>query len=321
MSSATSDQLLHEAYELIEAEKHDEAQAILKPFLEENPDNADAWWLYAHAVTDAETGRMALNQVLRIDDSYQEAQTLLTQLDENSGSDFGAIETPPGLPEDSDMVQAGALDQDDLAGFSLEDTGPIFGDRVVEAEAQESGRGGLRFILMALLLIVVVVVAAILVVNPFAPADTTEATSQPTPQATSVAQQDTPTSEAVMLEALPALETVSDEANSSVTAVLSDFDLVEQGIGTSETSMGNTLLASICTTGGTFRDDLSGSMDALAAVSDGVADDVGALGVAFIDCESDRLLRIIAVSIEDAIAFNNGDIDASVYQSSWSAAA
>jgi thioredoxin-like negative regulator of GroEL len=79
--SEAHQEALEQAYELIEADKLAEAEAILKPILGREPDNVDAWWLYAHAVTDPETARMALNQVLNLDNNYEGAQELLQQLD------------------------------------------------------------------------------------------------------------------------------------------------------------------------------------------------------------------------------------------------
>ena len=72
---------LKQAYDLIEAGNPDGAKALLRPILEIEKDNADVWWLYSHAVTDAETARLALNNVLRVDPNYPEARDLLSQLE------------------------------------------------------------------------------------------------------------------------------------------------------------------------------------------------------------------------------------------------
>ena len=70
---------LSRAYDIVEAGKFDEARAILEPILADNRDNADAWWIYAHAVTDPEEGRHALENVLRINPRYPDAAELLAQ--------------------------------------------------------------------------------------------------------------------------------------------------------------------------------------------------------------------------------------------------
>src|SRR5258705_11163420 len=72
---------LKQAFGLIEAGNLEDAKALLRPILESEKDNADVWWLYSHAVTDAETARLALNNVLRIDPTYPDARELLGQLE------------------------------------------------------------------------------------------------------------------------------------------------------------------------------------------------------------------------------------------------
>ncbi len=72
---------LKQAFSLIEAGNLEDAKAILRPILESDKDNADVWWLYSHAVTDPETARLALNNVLRIEPDYPDARDLLNQLE------------------------------------------------------------------------------------------------------------------------------------------------------------------------------------------------------------------------------------------------
>ena len=79
MSSDETQSALSRAYDLVEAGKYDEARAILEPILADNRDNADAWWIYAHAVTDPDEGRNALENVLRINPRYPDAAELLAQ--------------------------------------------------------------------------------------------------------------------------------------------------------------------------------------------------------------------------------------------------
>jgi tetratricopeptide (TPR) repeat protein len=106
---------LSQAYGLIEADDLSEAVALLKPVLAENPNNADAWWLYAHAVDDADDARAALSTVLSLDPNYPEAQRLLDLLDEASrgaGNPLNDMslqpirtipDLPPAMPEDDEM--------------------------------------------------------------------------------------------------------------------------------------------------------------------------------------------------------------------------
>lgn len=144
-------QSLSEVYDLIEANDLNEAERLLKPILSEHPDNADAWWLYAHAVQDPEAARMALNTVLKIDEDYPEAKSLLQTLDEKYPE---AVFVPPSLP---DLPESTVTDDDFDEDLDDED---------FEEEPEPSGRSGLLLMLLALLAIAVVVIGVIL--NPLA---------------------------------------------------------------------------------------------------------------------------------------------------------
>lgn len=74
------DSTLTQAYELIEANRIDEARDLLTPLLNEHPDNADLWWVYAHAVDDPAQARLALENVKRLDGDYSDLDTLLAEL-------------------------------------------------------------------------------------------------------------------------------------------------------------------------------------------------------------------------------------------------
>lgn len=178
MSDAT-EQALTRAYELIEADQPGEAEELLKPILAQEADNADAWWLYAHAVSDPETARMALNQVLKLDSNYEGAQELLDQLDELKPAQGTLSERatfvmgpPPNLPEDEDIESPEFLaDLDDAKpspAFALDDDFSL--DDVEEADSragspQRSSR--LPALLLTLLLLALVIVVILLVLNPF----------------------------------------------------------------------------------------------------------------------------------------------------------
>ncbi|MCC7450784.1 MAG: tetratricopeptide repeat protein [Anaerolineae bacterium] len=81
MTDATRSQL-QQAYRLIQQEELDQAIAILKPIVASQPNNADAWWLMANAVSEPEEARAALQNVLRLNPSNTQARELLDQLNE-----------------------------------------------------------------------------------------------------------------------------------------------------------------------------------------------------------------------------------------------
>jgi hypothetical protein len=114
MSSTPVDQTLSQAYSLIEAGNPQEAKRLLQALTVTEKNNADVWWVYAHAVDEPDTARQALNNVLRIDPDYPGARDLLTTLENNAlaDDDFGfdinddetsqipaAPALPPTLPD------------------------------------------------------------------------------------------------------------------------------------------------------------------------------------------------------------------------------
>lgn len=74
--------ILSQAYDLIEANRIDEARGLLEPLLVSHADDVDVWWLYAHSVNDPHRARRALDRVQSLDAlRYPRAKTLLQDLD------------------------------------------------------------------------------------------------------------------------------------------------------------------------------------------------------------------------------------------------
>ncbi len=69
----TTRELLKEAYRLIRRDQPELARDILRPILEDEPENAHAWWLLAYSVDDPHEVREALTKVLEIDPGYTNA--------------------------------------------------------------------------------------------------------------------------------------------------------------------------------------------------------------------------------------------------------
>jgi cytoskeletal protein RodZ len=347
MSNATN-QALSEAYELIEADRLAEAEAILKPILADEPNNADAWWLYSYAVTDVETARMALNTVLHLDSNYPGAAELLKTLEEkypehtSAKSEIRKLASQPpslpDLPEDEDM--------EPVVNY-LDDSEPILArDRQMKHDPpvpKPAKRPSRLPIYAGLVLLVLLVIALVLLVLRPGVAPSTALTptsvqqaaamtpttdSQQTDEA-SVDQQTeavtAPTEETTAEATVSPLEAevtpVSDTAANSVQGALSDFTLAVDGIGTLDTQLGTTLVAGVCTTSGQqLRDTLTGSMNALSAVADTIGNSE-AIGVRLVNCETSEVLRVIAVPIAEAATFAAGQSDDAAYQSKWVAVA
>ncbi len=103
MSSDETQAALSRAFELVEAGNNEEARAILDPILAANPNNADAWWVYAHAADDPAEGQRALEKVVSINPEYPGASDLLEMARERFAEEEAAMpsrpQVPPSLPE------------------------------------------------------------------------------------------------------------------------------------------------------------------------------------------------------------------------------
>lgn len=96
---------LSQAFQWIEAGRPEEAIALLRPLLDnELRDDAEAWWVYAHAVSDTDDARRALETALRLDPNMTDAADLLRRINELPGkratATVGRITTPAAVPGD-----------------------------------------------------------------------------------------------------------------------------------------------------------------------------------------------------------------------------
>ena len=72
-----ADEQLQKAYQFIKDGQKVRAEVILRPLVEADADNADAWWLLANAVYEPDEIRAALRQVLRLRPDHAKAQLML----------------------------------------------------------------------------------------------------------------------------------------------------------------------------------------------------------------------------------------------------
>jgi hypothetical protein len=221
-------QSLSEIYELIEANDLNEAERLLKPILSEHPDNADAWWLYAHAVQDPEAARMALNTVLKLDEDYPEAKQLLQSLDEKYPE---AVFIPPSLPD----LPATPSSNDNDFDLDFDEDEFDDDDEELEEEAEADGRSGLILMVLALLAIAVVVIGVLL--NPLGTGSDDDST--PTSVAFALTEDGSEENGAIDENALTATaiaqgsDQPADEVGLTSTAIVAEGTAAaaEQGIG------------------------------------------------------------------------------------------
>ena len=102
MTSPSTPEELVEAYRLLKAGQRQQAGAILKPYLAGHQDDARAWWLMAHAVSNRDVARQCLEQVLKIDPTHERARARLAALAPAPAARL--TETPDDEPDDSFFV-------------------------------------------------------------------------------------------------------------------------------------------------------------------------------------------------------------------------
>lgn len=81
---------LVQAHTLIKSGQRQAAHQVLKTYLDQNPRDADGWWLMAHAVSQPENVQKCLERVLRINPRHEKARARLAEL------------TPSPIVDDSD---------------------------------------------------------------------------------------------------------------------------------------------------------------------------------------------------------------------------
>jgi hypothetical protein len=327
------DQSLTRAYDLIEEDRLDEARAILEPILEIDKENTDAWWLYAHAVTDPEQAKQALSNVQRLDPEYPELDELLQTFEPQSRiSSIGRLQSPSLLPP----LPA------TLPGIVDDEEGDDDWDALDEEEDDSLPLWRRPAFLLAVGLLIFVIVAALVI---FRPGDQPQVTATTTDVASNQSVDETPTIPFIAVESpVPAqtegipteesfegIPTLAEETSTQVSESagnptspnfdtlsqsLANFTLAEAGISTEQTSLGNTVVANVCTTpGAELRSALEQVMSVLANNATGLG--VDALGTRMLDCTTNTPLLVIGASANDMTAYATGSLTEREFQARW----
>lgn len=321
MSSDETQSALARAYELVEAGQYADARAILDPILAAEPNNADAWWVYAHSVTTAEDGRAALENVVRIDPRYPGASELLAQARSlaPAAPDASNIPAPPvSIPEE-------AVAEPDDFDTDFDD---LVETRQRRAAQPSQQKGGVPILPIALGLAGLIVIALLVLPNLLpapspTPEDSTNVAAVPTESANTAATEEAP--EATRRPTItPTIEGATPEASSgsadftAVSEALASFPLAPAGIATSETSLGNTLVASVCSAPGReMRMLLPQVMNAFAAQSASLDAAVQAIGVSLVNCETNASMLTVATEVITAQSYAGGDLSNAEFAATW----
>lgn len=326
MSSNTIDQTLTTAYDLIEAERLYEAQALLKPLLDTQKNNPDVWWLYAHAVTDIEVARNALETVLRLDAGYPGASELLRDLEAKAPRPAGikrvaARPAPATLPDLPSERTSGEEDEPDF-DFEIEDTAK---------RTNAPARSRLGMLLAAIVGAVVIGLLLLVILSALnRPRDTQTVDATPTTQiivveatieSSPVPLQTLDTTDVPLITETVDASSVADIDFIPFYAALDLFEVPDDGVRVTQTpSFGDTLLVTVCadpTDLDGLRETTNDVMDILANQSAPIATSVNAVGVELRNCQSQSSLRIIAVGIQDALAYAEGSITQDAFSALW----
>jgi len=314
--SVQREQALSKAFELIEADQLQEARTILKPILDTDKDNPDVWWLYAHAVTDPEAAHLALTNVRRLAPDYLNVSELLDALETRASAHLSGSASADGEPSFlppvpstlPGLLGAKAASEDDEPDFLDEEPDiPIFRRPVF---------------LLILGSIIFVVIAVFVILRPPSEQENISVTPLITSQEIST---NLPTVEFVatspsdVTQQSTTLEPATSVGDlSGLYDALAPFDVPEDGISISQTNLGNTLVASVCTEAGRkLRDTLPEVIKTFAEQANDLSGEIQALGTRMVDCATNTTLLVIGVSINDAQAYAGGDLSDEVFQSRW----
>lgn len=319
MSDTASPELMR-AYRLIEEEDLEQARTLLDSYLERNSNNPDAWWLYAHAVTDPAQAQDALRSVLRLNPNYPGAKALLAE-SETALSARTALPrlTPQRIePVGRDRVPD-FLDQiDDDDDFDTSDDDYVAAPISSADTRKPGGTRRLLFILVPILIAVIVLGIVIALVNNFGNRPTVTPTSIAV-IATDVPDSENPsepTQEAVLTTAEATADVTEEnigDPSSTLGTAFAEYEV--QSVNEEETSLGDTLIVAICNdlTRGLPTTTLS-ALDILAQESANLSNQH--LAVRVLDCENGNTpLRTVGVSLEDAQDFSAGVITATEFRS------
>lgn len=344
MSDATSGPL-RDAYEAIQANQLPKARGILSVYVAEKPNDPDAWWLYSYAAESPTEARKSLENVLRLDPMYPGARDLLNEINQTiaattivlTPAPLGVRKLGETVPPSASPVTSATDDPfDDLDDFDEDD----------DDDDEESGFTRRRILLaiggFAILVLVVVFIFVILPkLNP-QPSPVPTNIAQTTLVATIEATTDssvvvTPDVLTPVIDITPSVEPIiteepsaTSESPSSATnevptpseqpsttgfdgfyAALSNFTVTPDSILVESTSLGSTLSATVCLQNqGELRTAIPSAINGMAATSAEAPADTQFIGVKFINCADNSLLRYVVVPIAEAQAFASGTLTA-----------
>jgi hypothetical protein len=165
-----------------------------------------------------------------------------------------------------------------------------------------------------LIVLIVVIIGLLLLLS------TSGAGEQPATVPTAAIDIPTEDSQSFLVPTEVADTAATDEGSLMLEAALTGVNVVAESTGIENTSLGQTVLASVCTTAGDeLRVALSDSMEAVSQAAAQMDNTADAAGVRLIDCETQTVLRVIAGPLEAAAQYAAGALDRESYEATWRA--
>lgn len=296
---------LSRAHELIEADQMSQAREILESFLARERNNADAWWLYAHAVANIDEAQTALANVKRIAPDYPGVDDLIVQMNDRLailGEGSQIQEFPEGDIELEDDAFEPDFDDIDFPEDEFDLDFDEEDDDDPEPEIVEYSRWQIFAVIGLVLIIAVVAIIILLSGNG--------RKDEP------VSVDLTPTTVAGVPTSQPTEPFVA--ASVTLLDVLNSFDLESNEIDIVETQLGQTSFVSICADSATFRDTLTNALITIGRSN--ITVDTDGIGVRLIDCTSNQTLNSIVVPSSSVQAFSSGSLTEDQFRREWKAA-
>ena len=341
---------LEQAYELINLEQLDEAQRILLPILKTEPENIEAWWLLANAVTDPTDAREVLQQVLELNPQHSEAQERLEELNavyppepepvlDAHTEDLSALETesatppipqPPEAPEVEleQAPQLQALDLDTQNATPAVDFSAMFDEDETEppdlptppeeddippfpeSEGEPVTTEEAPQPRRERSVLRSVLIVLLVIVLAIA---VVMAISNNRPTTPGVA----PTESVAAIEPSEAMLTVLEAAESAANAQ-SDLLGGEASVNFEARGDNKVLVIRVCRSANL---DLSSAMDIAmdlaARYSISVQDEVTTVGADLINCDRDDILLSATAPIDQATAYANASLTSDEFRATW----
>jgi tetratricopeptide (TPR) repeat protein len=311
MTDSRQDEALVRAFELIEEERLAEARELVQSVLDDDSQNADAWWIYAHAVEDRADARRALNKVAEIDPNYDGLQELLTYYDDDVIDPSDGLDT---LDDDFDFVDEG-YDQITEQPFIAEHPENPWPRRIV--------------IITVILLLAFV---GYLILN----SARRDGTEEPTQVAVM------PTNESVILLPEDEIDQTSDipeeiqeeiqieseeltEENfeeslpvSELSLILGDYSLANDEFVFLDTVLGTTQTINLCNDNReSLRDTIQNTLMAFSNNLGLIELDTQSIAIRILDCNEQETLSFIGVSMENVTLYEAGEITDQEFIGTW----